>query len=250
MEPVARAFLNKGYLLAFLDRGRGAIVVFDEMTAHFSHTQELPLLDLIIEALISKGNILFDRLGDPESAEAAYHVCLTRAPSSLITKSNLAWLHVMTGRLDQAVELRSELEELEAAGLALLDAGIALAGDNFGSAVDLLDEALGTGLEGGGMNFLDDMLRFLRLADARGYGEKLIGWLEASGHGERQAPLQAAFVAFVRGERFLLDVNPEVRRPAKQLYDRLSAPRRASAGGGEPAPKTPAPRRTRRRRSA
>ena len=96
--------------------------------------------------------ILFDRLGDPESAEAAYHVCLTRAPSSLITKSNLAWLHVMTGRLDQAVELRSELEELEAAGLALLDAGIALAGDNFGSAVDLLDEALGTGLEGGGIH--------------------------------------------------------------------------------------------------
>jgi hypothetical protein len=60
---------------------------------------------------------------------------------------------------------------------------------------------------------------------------------EASGFDIKYAPVHAAFVAYVRGERFLRDVNPEVRRPAQDFYDKLSAPRR-HAGGGEPAGKS------------
>jgi len=41
----------------------------------------------------------------------------------------------------------------------------------------------------------------------------------------------------VRGERFLRDVNPEVRGPARLFYERLTAPRR-HAGGAKPAPKS------------
>ena len=66
----------------------------------------------------------------------------------------------------------------------------------------------------------------MRLAERHGHGEKLIAWFETSGNAERYAPAYNAFVAFVRGERFLLDVNPEVRTSAQQLFDKLAAPRR------------------------
>ena len=120
---------------------------------------------------------------------------------------------------------------------SLLDAGLKLAKDNFGSATEPLGEALTLGLETPDVDFFDDLLRLLRLAEARGHGERLIGWFEASGFDIKYAPVHAAFVAYVRGERFLRDVNPEVRRPAHGFYDKLSAPRR-HAGGGEPAGKS------------
>ena len=52
----------------------------------------------------------------------------------------------------------------------------------------------------------------------------LSNWFEASSFDIKYAPVHAAFVAYVRGERFLRDVNPEVRRPAQDFYDKLSAP--------------------------
>ena len=70
------------------------------------------------------------------------------------------------------------------------------------------------------------------------------GWFEAGGFDIKYAPVHAAFVAYVRGERFLRDVNPEVRRPAQDFYDKLSAPRRHA--GGEPAGK---PKRVRKRKA-
>jgi hypothetical protein len=77
------------------------------------------------------------------------------------------------------------------------------------------------------MDFSDDILRLLRLAESRGYGERLIAWLEATGNADRIAPIYVAFKAYVvQREEILLDVNPEVRQPAKIIYDRLSAGRR------------------------
>ena len=72
-------------------------------------------------------------------------------------------------------------------------------------------------------------------------GERLV---KAGGFDIKYAPIHAAFVAYVRGERFLRDVNPEVRRPAQGFYDKLSAPRRHA--GGEPAGK---PKRGRKRKA-
>jgi hypothetical protein len=63
------------------------------------------------------------------------------------------------------------------------------------------------------------------------------GWFEASGFDIKYAPVHAAFVAYVRGERFLRDVNPEVRRPAQAFYDKLSAPRRHARGETADKPK-------------
>jgi hypothetical protein len=166
-------------------------------------------------------------------------------PRSELARANLAWL-VVTGRhLEEALALRSELRSLPPVGLALLDAALELANDNFGSAADPLSKALALGVDTDDWDFFGDLLRLLRLAEARGHGERLIGWLETSGFDIKYAPVHAAFVAFVRGERFLRDVNPEVRRPAQDFYDKLSAPRRL-AGGGGPAGK---PKRVRKRKA-
>lgn len=55
---------------------------------------------------------------------------------------------------------------------------------------------------------------FLVMFERHGYGERLITWFKATGHADRQAPVYAAFLAYVRGPSMLLDFNPEVRQPA------------------------------------
>jgi hypothetical protein len=126
--------------------------------------------------------------------------------------------------------------------MALLDAALELAGDNFGAAVEHLGAALDAGLTAIEAGFFDDLLRLLRLAEARGYGDRLIAWFESSGHADKYAPIYAALVAYVRGERFLLDVNPEVRRPAREIFDKLTAPRRNARRDERPAKPKPARR--------
>jgi len=61
----------------------------------------------------------------------------------------------------------------------------------------------------------------------------------AAGHAERLAPIHAALIALVRGERQLLNFNPETRGPAETI---LSPPPRAAE---TPARKKPAGRRGR-----
>ncbi len=180
-----------------------------------------------------------------DEAASAYAAAHQRQPDEVSAAENLAWLFLLTDRPDDAATLRAGLTKLPPAGLALLDAGLALAGDNFGTAMAQLDRALGHGLDSDGRSFLNDLLRLLRLARARGYGEKLIGWLEESGHAERYAPVHAAFVAFVHGEPRLRDVNPEVRQPARAIHDRLTAGMRAAAAR---TPDTAGARRNRRGR--
>lgn len=123
-------------------------------------------------------------------------------------------------------EIRSQIAELPTVGLAFIDAAIALSVENIGDALANLEIALTGDLEAGTWDFQDDQLRFLRFAVAHGYGDRLIEWFDLSGFADKIAPLFAAFKAYVRGERTLLDFNPEVRQPAKQILRRLTAAER------------------------
>ena len=60
--------------------------------------------------------------------------------------------------------------------------------DNFGAATAPLGKAFELGLASAGWDFFDDLLRLLCLAEARGYGERLIGWFESSGFDVKYAP--------------------------------------------------------------
>ena len=142
----------------------------------------------------------------------------------MAANSGWLWLLLLTGRVEESAEAYAAVSGLPPARLAWIDAARELARDNFGAATEALREALGR--ETVASDWVDDLLRLLRLAEARGHGEKLIGWFASAGFDVAYAPIHAAFVAYVRGERFLRDVNPEVRKPAKDFYDRLSAPRR------------------------
>ena len=95
-----------------------------------------------------------------------------------------------------------------------------------------LAAAFELGFTTSGVTYLDDLLRLLCFAERTGHGERLITWFETSGEADRHAPVHAAFVAYVRGERMLNDVNPEVRQPAQRIYAWLASHRRDA----KPAP--------------
>ena len=135
-------------------------------------------------------------------------------------------------------QLREGLADAPHVRLDLLDAGLELGADNFGAAAAHLDKALREDPSEAAST--DDLIRLLRLAYTRGYGEKLIAHFVAADHDERLAPVYAALVALVRGERQLLNVNPETRGLAQTIYRRLVAPLRAA--------KAEAPRKSAARR--
>jgi tetratricopeptide (TPR) repeat protein len=245
-ERVEKALAFKGANLSELGRLKDAIAAYDEVVARFSASTEPAMREAVHEALWTKGNLLFDRLGDPKGAESAYRDALNAAAPSAMANANFAWLLLMTDRADEARTLRAKTNDLGSVGTALLDAGLELASDNFGSSVEHVGKALNAGLNAIEAGFFDDLLRFLRLAEARGYGDRLVAWFESSGNADKYAPIHAAFVAYVRGERFLLDVNPEVRRPARDIFVKLTAPRR-NAHRDEQQPKAKSPRRPKRK---
>ena len=241
---LVRAMVERGAALWNMGRGEEAIAVYDALDARFGADGDPAVRAAVATALVSRGNLNFDWRGDPDAAERCYRRALLLDPGSEPARANLAWLAITAGRSEDAAALVAASPSLPPADRALLDAALALAEDNFGSATGALGEALTLGLTSPGWGFFDDLLRLLRLADARGHGERLIGWFEASGFDIRCAPIHAAFRAMVRGERFLRDVNPEVRRPAREFYEKLAAPRRQASG----ATAAPKPGRGRRRK--
>jgi hypothetical protein len=69
---------------------------------------------------------------------------------------------------------------------------------------------------------------FLRICRKEGLGAQLLGFLAVKGLHDKYWPFYCAFDAYVHGERRLLDVNPEVRRAARRIFNRLSFPDRLS----------------------
>jgi tetratricopeptide (TPR) repeat protein len=227
-EQVARALFYKAR--ALLERGDSAAAISTlERFLNLADDKASPPHELLFAvARISLANLLLDAREDFERAETLYRDAAYVEPLS--ARANLAWLYLLADQLPDAVSVRKSLVNLPERGRALLDAAIEIANDNFGLATQHLTAATGTKLDSGNMDFSGDVVRLLRLAEKRGYGEPLLAWFEQTGIADRIAPIYAAFKAYVRNESVLLDVNPEVRRPAKAIYDQLDAPRRHRSG--------------------
>ena len=173
----------------------------------------------------------------PEEGERAYRQAIALGGEGASSaQANLVWLLLDRGQGDEARALRPAADGLAPVWHDLTDAALELAADNFGAATRHLDAALAPEHKVLNSDHFDDLMRLLRLFERRGYGERLISWLEQSGHDGRYAPLYQAFVAYVRGERLLLDVNPEVRQPAERLYHWLASCRPAPPPAAAAAP--------------
>ena len=92
--------------------------------------------------MIALGNLLADQFNQLSEADAVYREAMHDSTSELVAKANLGWLLVKSGKIEEAKALRSELAELDTEGLALFDAALKIADDNFGSATEHLIAAL------------------------------------------------------------------------------------------------------------
>jgi hypothetical protein len=212
-----------GLALAFALLGDTASAIAGYHDLIVRHADEPSLRQTIAESRISLGVLLMDSETDPARAESLYLDAASVRP--LDAQAHLIWLYLLGGRVSEAVILRGSLNELAAEQLALLDSAIELARDNFGSSTMALTRFLDDALALGDARFSLNFARLLRLAGIRGYGERLLAWLEETGLAERVAPFYAAYQAYIRGEDQLRDVNPEIRRPAGVIYDWLDRQR-------------------------
>ena len=130
----------------------------------------------------------------------------------------------------------------------LVDAGPRIAQHNFGlPPVGLRDRAGSQDFDGGGINFADDFERLLRLAFRADFGEQLIKWFETTGFADKLAPIYVALKAYVRGERALLDANPETQGPAR-IIQRSARGAAARQGDLDTTSRQEKPRRGRPRK--
>jgi hypothetical protein len=222
-EYAAKALFNKGSKLDAIGKWDAGIQEAEKSVVIFSTLDGERGSRLHSAATQALANRLIDRREDIARAEPLLIEAANRFPKA--AGLSLAWLSLLAGRPAEAAQAQAEQDDMPAPQRTLLDAGLALASDDFGVATRHLAEALGHDPAAAASEHSRELERLLRLAERRGHGERLIAWFEESGFADRLAPVYAAFVAYVRGERTLLDVNPEVRRPARILYDRLDAPR-------------------------
>jgi tetratricopeptide (TPR) repeat protein len=185
------------------------------------------------------GLLLQDHLGRYDEAETAYRRALDLGLTSDIPQFNLCLLsYKQPERYAEAESLFETLvDRLPSRSAGLLRAFRALALDNFGETIQALTVALAENSES---LFTTNhiFLRVLRLAAERGYGEKILAWLDEQGYADHYWPLRVAFDAYLHGEAKLMDVNPEVRGAAKRIYDWLDSVRRAQATKSEESGKS------------
>jgi tetratricopeptide (TPR) repeat protein len=237
-EQVARALFNKALTLRDAGQIAAAIDTLRQFLQRASNVTGIFTAAEFARARVALANMLLDWQGDLIRPEALYRDAAATSP--LLVKANLAWVYLLANRMADARRELLALSGLPPVSLALVNAGIELVSDNFGSATSHIAIALEGDLHAAGANFGGDFERLLRLAHQKGYGERLLAWFEQTTFVDKFTPIYAAFKAYVRTEALLLDINPEIRGPAKIIYDRLDAPRRHAA---ESAPKQPKPQR-------
>jgi len=177
------------------------------------------IVRLVANVRIRLANLVLDRSGDTELAEKLFREAKEIEP--LCAEAYLAWVYLLSDRAQEADRAIETLDGLPRPGWFLIKAAVEISRENFGSAVEYIAKALQEDLTALPIDFSDDIERLFKLAHRKGYGDRLLEWLEGSGFSDRYAPVYAAFMAYVRSEDTLADVNPEVRQAAQIIYSRL-----------------------------
>jgi tetratricopeptide (TPR) repeat protein len=185
------------------------------------------------EVWIRLGNLLLDCLGDPKRAIEAYGMGLATASE----RSSLAALHgnsayALVLHAGNEVDARKHLQ----LALGYLNDPSSASSHLLHALECLLDapaepwpgifEHIGKAAQSGDSGLLsanlEELQRLLWFVIARGQGSILRSWTEREEFPEKFAPLYYAVVAAIDGEDHLLQINPETRRPAAQIYQGLA----------------------------
>lgn len=223
IQLVARAMMLKAIIIGLQGNKADEIELYENACELLLRDPTLTSSKVSAEIKIRLANGVLDSQSNFKRAEKLLQEAAVLEP--ILAKANLVWLYIITGRFPEAIKLRQDLHEMPVYGLILIDVALELIQSNFGNATSHFAKIFTDELNIGDMDFSDDFDRLLRFFDQCGYGEQLIAWFEEKAFADRFAPIYFALKAYVRGDRQLLDANPEVRKPASIIYSRLDAVR-------------------------
>lgn len=222
LEPKwAHPWLNLGNLL------QDHLGRYDEAEAAYRHA--IALAPKLAHPWDGLGNLLQDHLGRNDEAEQAYRQALELNDDKInnnihVSLAILYWLALkQPENARRHAELGRQVDETYIGDL--LEAAQYLAEDQPGPAFTAIDTALARADDKLWGEYLYRLQRLLRYAISQGYGRKFLEFMQAANYPNRYAPLYWAFLAALEGEDRLLNVNPEVRRTAEQIYRGLAANR-------------------------
>lgn len=212
----------KALLYSKMQRFEDEFEMYEIIVSRLENETDKTLIENYQDALVNVAKYIFWTKGNANEAIERLQTLLRSDSQNILAAANLLWMLIASGKINEAKILIEQLDEIVGGGKALMHAGIELSRENLGASLEHLKDALDKGLDGD-FDFSEDFLWYLRIGTDRGYGERLIEWFSETGNSDRYAPFYGAFVAYVRGEHFLLDLNPEVRGVATPLFAQLAA---------------------------
>ena len=177
---------------------------------------------------LNLGKLLADHAGRRDEAEQAYRRANALAPQDAGVHDSLArLLYRRGGDLKEARSLAERAVELAPGDLYAPHtlATILVKLGDWPVAAPLIARLIEEGTEPFLERIWDDILLLFREAVSAGRAADALHLLDSGEAGERWRPLREAVAAAVEGTPdYLREVAPEVRRPAEQIYARLTAP--------------------------
>lgn len=123
------------------------------------------------------GYLLLNFLNRTEDAKTAYEKALSLAPDDMVVKTNLLVLQLITNSPVPEIEFETNIALHPPYGAALLRSIKAVTQENFGEAVVHFNIALTENVSVVLKSYRGIAVLILRQFAARGYGEKLLAWL-------------------------------------------------------------------------
>ncbi|WP_295435093.1 tetratricopeptide repeat protein [uncultured Thiodictyon sp.] len=199
---------------------------YDEAEQAFRHAIELDPNDP--ENWLALGHLLEDNLARYGEAEQAFRRAVAMAPEDARFSSTLAcFLYHRGTDASEAKSAAKRAAELAPSSLFPNPtlATILIKLDDWTTAAPLIRRLIEVGVDSYVEMSWEEIILLFRAAVTASRASEALDLLDRGEAGERWRPLREAIAAALEGTPdYLREVAPEVRRPAEQIYARLTAP--------------------------